>query len=132
MHRFTVTISITINGIALQLLVQVHGLLQCDDGKEGGTEHGGVPGMAVAVPKLRAVHILLGACAVSGNDDALLLLGLVKNLFFSLLNIAIYLMPVFGGRMSFVNWVQEWRVSNTYYRQGTMDTMKRRTSLGSS
>jgi hypothetical protein len=51
-HRFTVTISITTNGNALRLLVQVHGLPQRDDGKEGGTEHGGVPGMAVAVPKL--------------------------------------------------------------------------------
>jgi hypothetical protein len=51
-HRFTVIISITTNGNALQLLVQVHGLPQHDDGKEGGTEHGGVPGMAVAVPKL--------------------------------------------------------------------------------
>jgi hypothetical protein len=51
-HRFTVTISIMINGNALQLLVQVHGLSQCDDDKEGGIEHGGFPGMTVAVPKL--------------------------------------------------------------------------------
>jgi hypothetical protein len=34
----------------------VHGLPQCEDDKEGGIEHGGVPGMAVAVPKLRALH----------------------------------------------------------------------------
>jgi hypothetical protein len=52
MHHFTVTIFITTNGNALQLLVPVHGLLQCDDGKEGGAEHGGVLGIAVAVPKL--------------------------------------------------------------------------------
>jgi hypothetical protein len=51
-HHFTVTISITTNGNVLWLLVQVHGLLQHDDGKECGTEHGGVPGMAVVVPKL--------------------------------------------------------------------------------
>jgi hypothetical protein len=38
--------------------------------------------MAVVVPKLRAVHILLAACTASSNDDALLLLGLVKTLFF--------------------------------------------------
>jgi hypothetical protein len=71
---------------------------------------------------------MLQACAVSGNDDALLLLVLVISLF-SLLNTAIYLMPVFGGRMSFMNWVQEWRGSNIYCRQRTMDTMKRCTSL---
>jgi hypothetical protein len=41
---------------ALRLLVQVHGLPQRDDGKEGGTKHGGVPGMVVVVPKLQAVH----------------------------------------------------------------------------
>jgi hypothetical protein len=39
-----------------------------------------------------------------------------KNPNFSLLNTAIYLMSVFGGRMSFTNWVQEWRGSNTYCR----------------
>jgi hypothetical protein len=55
-----------------------------------------------------------------------------KNTIFSLLNTAIYLMPVFDGRMSFMNWVQERRGSNTYCRQWTTDTMKRRTSLGSS
>jgi hypothetical protein len=55
-HRFTVAISITTNGNALRLLVQVHGLSQCDDGKEVGIEHGGVLGMAVVVPKVRAVH----------------------------------------------------------------------------
>jgi hypothetical protein len=46
---------------------------------------------------------MLQGCTVSGNDDALLLLRLVKTLFFSLLNTAIYLMPIFGGRMSFTN-----------------------------
>jgi hypothetical protein len=51
-HRFAVTISITTNGSALRLLVQMHGLPQCDDGKEGGTEHGGVSRMAVVVPKI--------------------------------------------------------------------------------
>jgi hypothetical protein len=49
---------------------------------------------------------MLRACAESGNDDALLLLGLVETRFFSLLNTAIYQMRVFGGRMSFTNWVQ--------------------------
>jgi hypothetical protein len=34
----------------------VHGLLQHDDGKEGGIEHGGVLGMAVVVPKQQDVH----------------------------------------------------------------------------
>jgi hypothetical protein len=52
MHRFTVAIFITTNDNALQLLVQVHGLSQRDDGKEGGIEQGGVPRMAVVVPKL--------------------------------------------------------------------------------
>jgi hypothetical protein len=51
-HCFIVTISITTNGNALWLLVQVHGLPQRDDGKDYGIEHGGVLGMAVAVPKL--------------------------------------------------------------------------------
>jgi hypothetical protein len=51
-HHFAVTISITTNGNALRLLVQVHGLPQCDDGKEGGIEHGGVLGMTVVVPNL--------------------------------------------------------------------------------
>jgi hypothetical protein len=74
---------------------------------------------------------MLQACTASGNDDALLLLGLVKPLFSSL-NTAIYLIPVFGGRMSFMNWVQEWRGSNTYCRQQTMDMMKRHISLESS
>jgi hypothetical protein len=41
-------------------------------------------------------------------------------------------MCIFGGRMSFMNWVQERRGSNTYCRQRTTDTMKRQTSLGSS
>jgi hypothetical protein len=31
-------------------------------------------------------------------------------------------MPGFGGRMSFTNWVQERRGSNTYYRQRTTNT----------
>jgi hypothetical protein len=52
MHRFVVTISIMTIGNAFRLLVQVRGLLQRDDDKEGGIEHGGVSGMAVAVPKL--------------------------------------------------------------------------------
>jgi hypothetical protein len=34
----------------------MHGLPHHDDDKEGGTEHGGVPGMAVAVLKLQTVH----------------------------------------------------------------------------
>jgi hypothetical protein len=75
---------------------------------------------------------MLQACSASGNDDALLLLGLVKTLFFSLLNTAIYLMHVFGGRMSFTNWVQERRGTNTYCTQQTTDMMKRCTSLASS
>jgi hypothetical protein len=41
------------NGNTLQLLVQVHNLLQCDDGKEGGTEHGGMPGLAIEIPKVQ-------------------------------------------------------------------------------
>jgi hypothetical protein len=55
-HCFAVTISITTNGNALWLLVQVHDLLQRNDGKDGGIEHGRVPGMGTAVPKLCAVH----------------------------------------------------------------------------
>jgi hypothetical protein len=55
-HHFIVAISIMTNGNALWLLVQVHGLPQHDDNKEGGTEYGSVPGIAVAAPKLRAVH----------------------------------------------------------------------------
>jgi hypothetical protein len=51
-HHFAVTISIATNGNALRLLVQVHGLPQRDDIKDGGIEHGGVTGMAVVVPKL--------------------------------------------------------------------------------
>jgi hypothetical protein len=51
-HRFVVTISITTNDNALWLLVQVHGLPQRNDGKDGGTEHGRVPGMVIAIPKL--------------------------------------------------------------------------------
>jgi hypothetical protein len=52
-YRLTVTICIWTNGNALWLLVQVHGLSQCDDGKEDRTEHGGVPGLAVEIPKLQ-------------------------------------------------------------------------------
>jgi hypothetical protein len=52
-HHLTVKISIMTNGNALQLLVKVHCLPQRDDGKEGGIEHGGVPGVVVAVPKLQ-------------------------------------------------------------------------------
>jgi hypothetical protein len=55
-HCFAVAISITTDGNALRLLVQVHGVPHHDDDKEGGTEHGNVLGMVVAVPKLRAVH----------------------------------------------------------------------------
>jgi hypothetical protein len=51
-HHFVVAISIRTNGNAFRLLVQVYGLQQRDDSKEGGTEHGGVPGMAIVVPKL--------------------------------------------------------------------------------
>jgi hypothetical protein len=52
-HRLTIKFSIRTNGNALGLLVQVHCLLQCDDSKEGRIEHGGVPGVAVEVPKLQ-------------------------------------------------------------------------------
>jgi hypothetical protein len=55
-HHFTIAISIRTNGNAIQLLVQVRGLPQCDDGKECGTEHSSVLGMAVAVLKLQVVH----------------------------------------------------------------------------
>jgi hypothetical protein len=56
-HHFVVTISIMTNGNALWLLVQMHGLPQHDDDKEGGIEYGGVLGILVAVPKLRAVRV---------------------------------------------------------------------------
>jgi hypothetical protein len=46
---------------------------------------------------------MLWACDASGNGDTLLLLGLEKPLFSCLLNTDIYLMPVFGGRKSFMN-----------------------------
>jgi hypothetical protein len=52
-HRLIVKIYIRTDGNALRLLVQVHYLPQHDDGKEGGTEHGGVPGVAIEVPKLQ-------------------------------------------------------------------------------
>jgi hypothetical protein len=41
---------------------------------------------------------MLRACNEFANDDALLLLGLVKKPFF-LLNTTIYLMPIFGDRL---------------------------------
>jgi hypothetical protein len=53
-HRFTVTISIRTNDNTLWLLVQVHGFPQHDDDKKGGTKHGGVLGVTVAVPNLTA------------------------------------------------------------------------------
>jgi hypothetical protein len=52
-HHLTVKISIRTNGNALWLFVQLHCLPQRDDGKEGGTEHGGVIGVAIEVPKLQ-------------------------------------------------------------------------------
>jgi hypothetical protein len=51
-HRLTIKIYVRTNSNALRLLVKVHCLPQCDHSKEGGTEHGGVLGMAVEVPKL--------------------------------------------------------------------------------
>jgi hypothetical protein len=74
---------------------------------------------------------MLRAWAESRNDNALLLLGLVRNCFLSLLNTTIYLMPVFGGRRNFTIWVRERRGSNTCSRQRTTDMMKRRTCLAS-
>jgi hypothetical protein len=52
-HHLTVTILIRTHDNAHRLLVQVHYLLQRDNDKEGGTEHGGVPGVAIEVPKLQ-------------------------------------------------------------------------------
>jgi hypothetical protein len=52
-HHLIVKISIRTNGNVLRLLVQVHCLSQPDDDKEGGTEDGGVPGVAVEVPRLQ-------------------------------------------------------------------------------
>jgi hypothetical protein len=60
---------------------------------------------------------MLRACADSGNGDTLFLLGLVRTQFFSSLIIAIHLMPVFDGRRSFTNWVQERSGSNTFSRK---------------
>jgi hypothetical protein len=74
---------------------------------------------------------MLRACVDSSNNDALLLLGLVRTQFLTFLITAIYLMPVFDGRRSFMYWVREWRGSNTCSRQGTMDMMKWRTCLAS-
>jgi hypothetical protein len=50
---------------------------------------------------------MLQACANSGNNDALFLLGLIRTQFFSSLITRIYLMSLFDGRRSFMNWVQE-------------------------
>jgi hypothetical protein len=74
---------------------------------------------------------MLRVCADSGNGDTLFLLGLVRTRFFSSLIIPIYLMPVFDGRRSFTNWVQERSGSNTFSRQRTTDMMKQRTYLAS-
>jgi hypothetical protein len=52
-HHLTITISIMTNGNALWLLIWVHCLPQHNDGKEVGTEHGGVPGVAIEVPKIQ-------------------------------------------------------------------------------
>jgi hypothetical protein len=51
-HLLTIAISIRTNGNVIWLLVQMCELPQRDDDKEGGTEHGCVPGMAVVVLKL--------------------------------------------------------------------------------
>jgi hypothetical protein len=93
------------NGNALWLLVQVHGLPQHDEGKEGGTEHGGLLGLAVVVPKLRAVHGDASSVRRVWQRRCFVAPWIGKNPIFSLLNTAIYLMPIFGGRMSFTNWV---------------------------
>jgi hypothetical protein len=53
MHFFPGLICIRTNGNALGLIVQVHGVPQRDDDNAGGTEHGGVPGLCVEVPKLQ-------------------------------------------------------------------------------
>jgi hypothetical protein len=74
---------------------------------------------------------MLRACTDSGNDDTLLLLGLVRTQFLTSLITAIYLMPVFDCRRSFMNWVRERRGSNKCSRQRTMDMMKRRTCFAS-
>jgi hypothetical protein len=74
---------------------------------------------------------MLWACADSGNDDALFLLGLVRTQFLTSLVTAIYLMPLFDGRRNFTNWVRERRGSNTCSRQWTVDMMKRHTCLAS-
>jgi hypothetical protein len=52
-HHLTYKIYIRTDGNALQLLVQVYCLLQCDNGKEGGTEHGSVSRLTVEVSKLQ-------------------------------------------------------------------------------
>jgi hypothetical protein len=51
-HCFAIAISIRTNGNVIRLLVQLHDVPQCDKGKEGEIEHGGVPGMAIAVLNL--------------------------------------------------------------------------------
>jgi hypothetical protein len=48
---------------------------------------------------------VLRACMDSSNGDTLFLIGLVRTRFFSSLNTAIYLMPIFDGMRSFTNWV---------------------------
>jgi hypothetical protein len=73
---------------------------------------------------------MLQACADSGNDDALFLLGMVRTQFLTSVVTAIYLMPIFNGRRSFTNWVQEQRGSNTCSRQQSTDMMKQRTCVG--
>jgi hypothetical protein len=123
-HHFAVAIFIRINGNAIQLLVQVCGLPQHDDGKDGGTEHGGVLRMAVAVPKLRVVHGDASSMCCVWQRRRFVAPWIGKNIN--------DLMPVFDGRMSFTNWVQERKGSNTYCRQWTTDMMKHRTSLASS
>jgi hypothetical protein len=59
---------------------------------------------------------MLRECASSGNDNALFLLGLVRTRFLTSLITTIYLLPVFDGRRSFMNWVRERRGSNTCSR----------------
>jgi hypothetical protein len=88
--------------------------------------------MAVAVPKLWAIHGDASCVHCVWQQWRFVAPWIGKNPIFSLLNTTIYLMPVFGGKMSFTNWVQEQRGSNTYCRQRTMDMMKWLTSLGSS
>jgi hypothetical protein len=48
---------------------------------------------------------MLRVCTDSSNGDALFLLGLVRTQYFSMLITAIYLMSIYDGRRSFMNWV---------------------------